>query len=92
MEIKTSNEIAEHLDSIDTLNPKNDGYSEAYSSEKWIRGKDILDLLDSEESKEHKKLEDPELPKLCQANVSGMIIMARYLKKIIGDELGKRQK
>ena len=42
MEIKTSSEIAEHLDSIDTLNPKYDKYSEAYSDAKWIKIKDII--------------------------------------------------
>ena len=83
----TSAEIVEHLDSIDTLNPKYDDYSEAYSSEKWIRAKDILDLFEKEETECHRKLKDPELPDLCQANLSGMIIELRFLKTKLKEAL-----
>ena len=92
MEIMTSAEIVEHLDSIDTLNPKYDDYSEAYSSEKWIRAKDILDLFEKEETECHRKLKDPELPDLCQANLSGMIIELRFFKKIIQESLDNMKK
>ncbi len=42
MEIKTSSQIEEHLDSIDTLDSKYDDYFEAYSNEKWVKVADII--------------------------------------------------
>ena len=38
----TSNQIAEHLDSIDSLNPDNDDYLAMYGSVKWVSENELL--------------------------------------------------
>lgn len=42
MQVKTSNEIANHLDSVDSLNPKYDEYMAMYGSVKWVSVEQLI--------------------------------------------------
>lgn len=73
MEIKTSNEIANHLDSVDSLDSDNDDYLAMYGSAKWVSVEQLIkfcnDWFDT-------KRKNNEMWRLNQDELSGMFLNA----------------
>ena len=86
MEIKTSDEILRHLNSIDSLDHKYDEYLYMYSNAKWVLIKTVLSWIHNEKIKLNAKIEDSSIPNICQANISGRLLELKYLEKEIFDK------